>query len=115
MAGTAAEQAVGLGKPVLQLAGSGPQFNGRFAEAQRRLLGPGVSCAPGESGQEATLRATAAMVAEQLERLFDPVGGPTWRRELQHIAATRLGPPGGSARQVAAIMETLDSLRYPYR
>ncbi len=115
MAGTAAEQAVGLGKPVLQLAGSGPQFNGRFAEAQRRLLGPGVSCAPGESGQEATLRATAAMVAEQLERLVDPARGPAWRQELQQIAAARLGPSGGSARQAAAIMDTINSLRRPRR
>jgi uncharacterized protein (TIGR03492 family) len=40
MTGTAAEQAVGLGKPVLQLVGSGPQFTDNFAEAQRRLLGP---------------------------------------------------------------------------
>jgi uncharacterized protein (TIGR03492 family) len=115
MAGTAAEQAVGLGKPVLQLAGSGPQFNGRFAEAQRRLLGAGVSCAPGESGQDATLRTTAAMLANQLERLGDPERGPAWRRELAEIAAARLGPPGGSARQAEAIMETLVSLRRPCR
>lgn len=40
MAGTAAEQAVGLAKPVLQLPGQGPQFTASFAEAQRRLLGP---------------------------------------------------------------------------
>lgn len=111
MAGTAAEQSVGLGKPVLQLAGSGPQFNGRFAEAQRRLLGAGVSCAPGESGQDATLNTTAAMVADQLEQLADPVRGPAWRRELAEIAALRLGPPGGSARQAEAIMENLVSLR----
>jgi uncharacterized protein (TIGR03492 family) len=111
MAGTAAEQAVGLGKPVLQLAGSGPQFNGRFAEAQRRLLGAGVSCAPGESGHDATLSTTAAMVADQLEQLGDPDRGPAWRRELEQIAAARLGPPGGSARQAEAIMETLVSLR----
>jgi len=115
MAGTAAEQAVGLGKPVLQLAGSGPQFNGRFAEAQRRLLGAGVSCAPGESGQDATLRTTAAMLADQLERLGDPERGPVWRRELAEIGAARLGPPGGSARQAEAIMETLVSLRRPCR
>lgn len=111
MAGTAAEQAVGLGKPVLQLAGPGPQFNGRFAEAQRRLLGAGVSCAPGESGQDATLSTTAAMVADQLERLGDPARGPAWQRELEQIAAARLGPPGGSARQAEAIMERLVLLR----
>ena len=39
MAGTAVEQAVGLGKPVVQIPGKGPQFTYRFAEAQMRLLG----------------------------------------------------------------------------
>lgn len=42
MAGTAVEQAVGCGKPVLQIPGNGPQFTYRFAEAQNRLLGASV-------------------------------------------------------------------------
>ena len=42
MAGTAVEQAVGLGKPVVQIMGNGPQFSYRFAEAQERLLGLSV-------------------------------------------------------------------------
>ncbi|WP_330205217.1 lipid-A-disaccharide synthase-related protein [Cyanobacterium sp. Dongsha4] len=42
MAGTAVEQAVGLGKPVIQIPGEGPQFTYRFAEAQMRLLGLNV-------------------------------------------------------------------------
>ncbi len=42
MAGTAVEQAVGLGKPVVQIPGNGPQFTYRFAEAQMRLLGLNV-------------------------------------------------------------------------
>ena len=45
MAGTAAEQAIGLGKPVIQIEGKGPQFTKSFAEAQRRLLGKYVCCA----------------------------------------------------------------------
>ena len=45
MAGTAAEQAIGLGKPVIQIEGKGPQFTKSFAEAQRRLLGRYVFCA----------------------------------------------------------------------
>ena len=45
MAGTAAEQAIGLGKPVVQIEGKGPQFTKSFAEAQRRLLGKYVFCA----------------------------------------------------------------------
>jgi len=45
MAGTATEQAIGLGKPVIQIEGKGPQFTKSFAEAQRRLLGKFVFCA----------------------------------------------------------------------
>ncbi len=41
-AGTATEQAVGLGKPVFTLPGPGPQFTYAFAEAQQRLLGPSI-------------------------------------------------------------------------
>ncbi|MGY6529541.1 MAG: lipid-A-disaccharide synthase-related protein [Cyanobacterium sp.] len=42
MAGTAVEQGVGLGKPVVQIIGQGPQFTYRFAEAQMRYLGINV-------------------------------------------------------------------------
>lgn len=42
MAGTATEQFVGLGKPVITIPGEGPQFTPQFAEAQTRLLGPSV-------------------------------------------------------------------------
>lgn len=42
LAGTATEQFVGLGKPVVTFPGPGPQFTPRFAEAQQRLLGPSV-------------------------------------------------------------------------
>lgn len=42
MAGTATEQFVGLGKPVISIIGKGPQFTPAFAEAQTRLLGKSV-------------------------------------------------------------------------
>ncbi len=42
MAGTATEQFVGLGKPAITIAGSGPQFTAEFAEAQTRLLGSSI-------------------------------------------------------------------------
>jgi uncharacterized protein (TIGR03492 family) len=107
MAGTASEQAVGLGKPVLQLAGPGPQFTAGFAEAQRRLLGPAVSCAAGPMGAPSTLLETARMAAMQLSRLADPVEGPLWREEMQQVAMERLGGPGGTDRMVEAIMARL--------
>ncbi|MEB3243504.1 MAG: lipid-A-disaccharide synthase-related protein [Cyanobacteriota bacterium] len=107
MAGTAAEQAVGLGKPVLQIAGAGPQFTPGFADAQRRLLGPGVSCAAGPTGAPATLAETARMLTAQLERLSDPREGPRWREQLRQVALERLGRPGGTERMVEAIMARL--------
>ena len=109
MSGTASEQAVALARPVLQLAGPGPQFTEGFAEAQRRLLGPGVQCAPGPVGQPGTLAATARMLGAMLDRLADPMAGPTWRRELEAIAAERLGATGGSARIAARTRQILDS------
>jgi len=107
MAGTAAEQAVGLGKPVLQLAGPGPQFTAGFAEAQRRLLGPGVHCAEGPVDAPETLEATAALAARLLARLRDPEEAAAWRRELRDIGRQRIGDPGGSERLAAAIMEVI--------
>ena len=108
MSGTASEQAVALARPVLQLAGPGPQFTEGFAEAQRRLLGPGVCCAPGPVGQPGTLAATARLLRGMLERLAEPVAGPSWRRELEAIAAERLGATGGSARIAESIQNILD-------
>ncbi|MGB5135982.1 MAG: lipid-A-disaccharide synthase-related protein [Prochlorococcaceae cyanobacterium] len=107
MAGTASEQAVGLGKPVLQLAGRGPQFTAGFAEAQRRLLGPGVMCAAGEPGSPAYLEATAALAAQVLRRLADPGESTRLRRELTAAATERIGAVGGSERLAAAIMVLL--------
>jgi uncharacterized protein (TIGR03492 family) len=108
MSGTASEQAVALARPVLQLAGPGPQFTEGFAEAQRRLLGPGVRCAPGPVGQPGTLAATARLLGTMLNRLADPMAGPAWRRELEAIAAERLGATGGSDRIASVIVEILD-------
>ncbi len=42
LAGTATEQLVGLGKPVVTISGAGPQFTPAFAEAQTRLLGESI-------------------------------------------------------------------------
>lgn len=42
MAGTANEQAAGLGKPVVTFPGTGAQFDYEFAADQKRLLGDGV-------------------------------------------------------------------------
>ena len=101
MAGTATEQAVGLGIPVLQLAGHGPQFTAGFAEAQRRLLGPAVHCAAGAVDDPATLRASAQLL-EQLLTLPE--------QELERYrqeGLQRLGSQGGTERMAQAILEAL--------
>ena len=100
MAGTAAEQAVGLAKPVLQLPGHGPQFTEAFAEAQRRLLGPTVFCAEGEAGSLSNLAATADLAMELLDRSQTD---PNLQRQCREEAERRLGAAGGGRRMAELI------------
>ena len=108
MTGTAAEQCVGLGKPVLQLEGEGPQFTPGFAEAQRRLLGPGVFCAAADAapGSESQLNATAILLERLLERLQHD---HRWSNELRQLGLERIGSGGGAARMAADIRDCLSS------
>jgi len=62
MAGTAAEQAIGLGKPVIQIEGKGPQFTKTFAEAQRRLLGKYVFCASNFKDKDDQINQTIKLI-----------------------------------------------------
>ena len=62
MSGTAAEQAVGLSKPVIQLEGKGPQFTKTFAEAQRRLLGQHVYCFTNYSNKNEQIDGTVNLI-----------------------------------------------------
>ena len=87
MAGTATEQAVGLGLRVLTLPGEGPQFGRRFAEEQARLLGREslALCATAEE-------AAAALRAAVAER------GQSDRAACRRNGALRMGPPGAADR-----------------
>ena len=107
MAGTAAEQAVGLAKPVLQLAGRGPQFTEGFAEAQRRLLGPGLFCASGKPASPEALANGARLAAELLNELANPQRAPALHKHLAQEAERRIGAPGGTQRMAEAIMALL--------
>ena len=100
MAGTAVEQAVGLCRPALQLPGGGPQFTSAFAEAQRRLLGPTVFCAPGEAGSFENLEASASLCLDLLQRsrCDDDL-----KRCCRKEAERRLGNRGGGLRMANAI------------
>ncbi|WNC22423.1 lipid-A-disaccharide synthase-related protein [Thermosynechococcus sp. PP22] len=79
LAGTATEQCVGLGKPVITFAGAGPQFTREFASRQKRLLGDSIFLLddPQEAiptlwqiWEDATLLARIA--ANGKERMGDP-------------------------------------------
>jgi len=104
MAGTAIEQAVGLARPALQLPGKGPQFTARFAEAQRRLLGPTVFCAPGDAGSSENIDATAVLALDLLKRSRSD---QPLQEQCRREASRRLGTAGGGTRMAAAISKLL--------
>lgn len=91
LAGTANEQAAGLGKPVIAYPGPGVQFGPRFLHAQRRLLGDALRVvAPDAAVVAATIREILA--ADDVQRHMAAVGHE------------RMGPPGGAERMAAAIV-----------
>jgi uncharacterized protein (TIGR03492 family) len=102
MAGTASEQAVGLGIPVLQLAGFGPQFTAGFAEAQRRLLGPGVFCAQGPVGAATTLEQSVQLLIPLMTKQTE-----NQQQSWQEEGEKRLGRSGGTNRIATAIIQAM--------
>jgi len=64
MSGTAAEQVVGMSKPVIQVEGKGPQFTREFAEAQRRLLGQHVYCFTNYSNKNEQIDGTITLLVK---------------------------------------------------
>ncbi|PSB07492.1 hypothetical protein C7B62_19695 [Pleurocapsa sp. CCALA 161] len=85
MAGTATEQFVGLGKPVVIFPGEGPQFTYAFAEAQARLLGCAILMVenPGQVG-----KAIAKVIDD--EQLLNEIGINGKRRMGEAGAAKRI-------------------------
>lgn len=84
MAGTATEQFVGLGKPVITFPGKGPQYTPAFAEAQTRLLGASV-----------ILVKKPAQVAGVLQELLSD---PDRLQLITDNGKRRMGKPGASSR-----------------
>jgi uncharacterized protein (TIGR03492 family) len=101
MAGTAVEQAVGLGKPVVQLVGRGPQFSYAFAEAQMRLLGEAVFTVGNSAAGTREIHAASALI---LQLLADP----DLPQLCHQCGLERVGPAGGSAAIAQALLEQLD-------
>jgi uncharacterized protein (TIGR03492 family) len=92
MAGTATEQMVGLGKPVITIAGNGPQFTAKFAIEQARLLGCAINLI------EKPAQVTAV--------INDILADGDYFQQLTQNALERMGTSGASAR----IAQTLHSL-----
>lgn len=101
MAGTAVEQAVGLGKPIIQIPGPGPQFTYLFAEAQMRLLGDSVTTV----GTRAATPKTLAGAATKIDEILDD---PRYLQRCQENGRERVGAPGGSAAIARKIVEALN-------
>ena len=93
-AGTANEQAVGLGVPVIGFPTPGPQFTLGFAKAQARLLGAGLRL------ERTDTQRLASGVREALTN-------QNWRTATRAAGTERMGLPGGACRIAASILETL--------
>jgi uncharacterized protein (TIGR03492 family) len=96
LAGTATEQLVGLGKPVVTISGAGPQFTPAFAEAQTRLLGESVLWVSQPESVSAVLKQVLAD-SDRLQSI-----GENGRR--------RMGTPGAAQRIAQQIMRGFEGL-----
>jgi uncharacterized protein (TIGR03492 family) len=90
MAGAAIEQAVGLGKPVIQIPSAGPQFTYTFAEAQMRLLGLSVQTIGNKPANEETINQAAQAIDRTL-------GDREYLEQCQVNGLERIGTAGGGA------------------
>jgi uncharacterized protein (TIGR03492 family) len=103
MAGTATEQAVGIGKPVVTIPGRGPQFTQRFAQLQCQLLGESVILVESELAERPQAVAKA---------LWSVLGNSDQLRAIRRNGHERMGVPG-AAHQIADYI--LEQLPQPVR
>jgi uncharacterized protein (TIGR03492 family) len=101
MAGLAVDQAVALGKPVIQIPGEGPQFSYAFAEAQNRLLGISAQTIGQGPATEATLQEAAHCLQTTLN-------DPDYLAKCVENGRDRLGTPGASTRIAQLILHHLE-------
>jgi uncharacterized protein (TIGR03492 family) len=102
MAGLAVDQAVAIGKPVIQIPGEGPQFSYAFAEAQDRLLG--ISAQTIGTGP-----ATPETLKEAARCLQTTLADQAYLQACIDNGRTRLGIPGASKRIAKLILDHLES------
>ncbi|MEO0457775.1 MAG: lipid-A-disaccharide synthase-related protein [Cyanobacteria bacterium P01_A01_bin.114] len=101
MAGLAVDQAVAIGKPVLQIPGEGPQFTYAFAEAQTRLLGLSAKTI-------GTGPATADTLQDAARLALDMVQDPAYLAACVDNGFQRFGPFGASTRMAQAVIDYLE-------
>ncbi|MDB9526100.1 lipid-A-disaccharide synthase-related protein [Oscillatoria sp. CS-180] len=100
MAGLAVDQAVAIGKPVIQIPGEGPQFNYAFAEAQDRLLGLSAQTIGTGPANHETLKEAAQCLQKTL---YDKA----YLSACVDNGRARLGIPGASKRIAQLILDHL--------
>ncbi|MEH1889417.1 MAG: lipid-A-disaccharide synthase-related protein [Nostoc sp.] len=91
MAGLAVEQAVAIGKPIIQIPGEGPQFTYQFAEAQTRLLGISAQTI-------GTKPATPEILKQAARRVVETLQDSDYLAKCKENGPERFGPPGASER-----------------
>lgn len=102
MTGTAIEQAVGLGKPVITLPGVGPAFTYRFAEAQMRLLGPSIQVIGDRP-------ADPEIIQQAAQRVRATLADAGYLQICQQNGMERMGKPGGSRAIADCLAKYLES------
>ena len=101
MAGLAVDHAMAIGKPIVQIAGKGPQFTYAFAEAQQRLLGLSVQTI----GKRA---ATPEILQEAAQCVVKTLDDTDYLRACEENGRQRFGPFGASARIANSILKHMD-------
>ncbi len=98
-AGTASEQAAGLGKPVIGFPTPGPQYTRAFALRQKRLLGEALTL----------VEPKPERIAEASKRLLED---PTAYNRASQEGLKRIGPPGGIQGTASHIAHDLNPARH---
>ncbi len=96
-AGTANEQAVGLGKPTVAFPTNGPQFTGSFARAQKRLLSDGLILVANDTDQ----------IVSGVRQVLTPEA----RDAAKRAGLERMGVSGGANKIVLEVLAKLGLMR----
>jgi uncharacterized protein (TIGR03492 family) len=91
LSGTGNEQAAGCGLPLVSFYGRGSQYNARFAEAQKELLG------------EALILVRSRFPALIAAAIWQVLGDPDKIKQMGEIGRQRMGQ-GGAAVRIAAYL-----------